>query len=174
MQTKAQQGQKMSLAEQHSFLEPICLALQHAHNHKDADGKPAPVYHRNICRETVFQTLDGTVKLGDFDFAKLDDKTISVPGQMLIAKPYTAPELLKNSSDASVRSDIYALGVLWYFMASLPAEPSKFELSCINTLELPEQARALMKRMTEKNPLERPAKIEEVLEALARITEENK
>jgi hypothetical protein len=101
IRTRRRLGKKMTFAQQISFLESIGLALQHAHNHKDAQGKPAPVYHRNICPETVFQMRDGTVKLGDFDFAKFGDKTISVPGQTLIAKPYTAPELLKNSSQAS-------------------------------------------------------------------------
>jgi serine/threonine protein kinase len=173
MRKKAKQLQKMSLAQQYSFLKPICLALQHAHNHKDGQGKSDPVYHRNICRETVFQMQDGTVKLGDFDFAKFGDETISVPGQTLIAKPYTSPELLKNSSQASVRSDIYALGVLWYFMASLPAEPKQFNPSSINTLELPDAARTLMKRMTEEKPQDRPETVEEVLEALTGIIEAN-
>jgi serine/threonine protein kinase len=161
----------MSFARQLSFLKPVSLALQHAHNHKDARGKPSPVYHRNICPETVFQMRDGTVKLGDFDFAKFGDETISVPGQTLIAKPYTAPELLKNSSQASARSDIYALGVLWYFMASLPATPKQFNPAEIDALELPEHARTLLKRMTANNPLERPAKIEEVLEVLSEYRE---
>ena len=171
MRSRVRQSRKMSFAHQLSFLKPISLALQHAHNHKDAHGKPTPVYHRNICPETVFQMRDGTVKLGDFDFAKFGDKTISVPGQTLIAKPYTAPELLKNSSQASARSDIYALGVLWYFIASLPAEPKQFNPTEIDTLELPKHAHALMKSMTEEKLFERQEKIEEVLEALSAYQE---
>lgn len=174
MRTRKRLGKKISFAQQISFLESISLALRHAHNHKDAQDQPAPVYHRNICPETVFQMRDGTVKLGDFDFAKFGDKTISVPGQTLIAKPYTAPELLKNSSQASARSDIYALGVLWYFMAKLPNLPNKlkqFNPAEIDTLELPEQARCFMKRMTAEKPADRPEKIEEVLEALSTYRE---
>lgn len=171
MRSRVRQRRKMSFAHQLSFLKPISKALQHAHNHKDADGKPTPVYHRNICPETVFQMRDGTVKLGDFDFAKFGDKTISVPGQTLISKPYTAPELLKNSSQACARSDIYALGVLWYFMASLPAEPKQFNPTEIDTLDLPMHAHELMKRMTEEKSSERPEKIEEVLEALSAYQE---
>jgi serine/threonine protein kinase len=171
IRSKIQQERKMIFAQQLSFLEPICLALQHAHNHKDTHGKPTPVYHRNICPETVFQMRDGTVKLGDFDFAKFGDQTISVPGQTLIAKPYTAPELLENSSQANARSDIYALGVLWYCMASLPNQLKQFNPAEIDMLDLPEYARVLMKRMTMTNPLERPEKIEEVLEALSTYQE---
>jgi serine/threonine protein kinase len=172
MGSRVRQNRKMSFAHQHSFLKPISLALQHAHNHKDAQGKPAPVYHRNICPETVFQMLDGTVKLGDFDFAKFGDKTISVAGQTLIDKPYTAPEFIKDSSQASARSDIYALGVLWYFMARLPEEPQQFNATEIDGLDLPEQAIVLMKRMTAEDIAERPENIEEVLEALSAYQEE--
>jgi Protein kinase domain/Nuclease-related domain len=171
MRTRRRLGRKITFTQQISFLESISLALQHAHNHKDTQGQPAPVYHRNICPETVFQMGDGTVKLGDFDFAKFGDKTISVPGQTLIAKPYTAPELLQNSSQASARSDIYALGVLWYFMASLPNKPKQFNPAEINTLELSEQARSFMKRMTAEKPADRPEKIEDVLEALSTYRE---
>jgi serine/threonine protein kinase len=172
MRSRVRQNRKMSFAHQLSFLKPISLALQHAHNHRNAQNKPAPIYHRNICPETVFQTHDGTVKLGDFDFAKFDDKTISVPGQTLIAKPYTAPELLKDSSQASACSDIYALGVLWYFMARLPEEPQQFNPTEIDRLDLPRQASILMKRMTAEKISERPKNIEEVLDALSAYQEE--
>lgn len=169
MQHWERSGRKMSFAQQLAFLQAISQGLRHAHNFKDASGKPMPVYHRNICPETVFQMRDGTIKLGDFDFSKFGDRTISVPGQTLLAKPYTAPELLLNSSNASPQSDIYALGVLWYFMASLPARREHFEPATINALDLPEPARALLKRMTAAKPGERPARIEEVLAALVTL-----
>ena len=172
MRSRVQQNRKMSFVHQLSFLKPISLALQHSHNHRNAQNTPAPIYHRNICPETVFQTHDGTVKLGDFDFAKFGDKTISVPGQTLLAKPYTAPELLKDSSQASACSDIYALGVLWYFMARLPEAPQQFNPTEIDRLDLPRQASILMKRMTAEKISERPKNIEEVLDALSAYQEE--
>ena len=174
MQMKVQQGRKMPLAEQLSFLEPICRALQHAHNHKDERGRAAPVYHRNICPETVFQMLDGNVKIGDFDFAKFGNDTITVPNQTLIEKPYTAPELLQDSSLATASSDIYALGVLWYFLACLPATPHKFDPTRIDTLDLPEEARALLKRMTAKWISDRPESVEEVESEIVQIKKEAK
>lgn len=173
MRLKTRLLQKMSLTQQLIFLKAISLALQHAHNHKDDNGKSAPVFHRNICPETVFQMRDelGTVKLGDFDFAKFGTKTISVPGQTLIDKPYTAPELLADSSQASARSDIYALGVLWYFMASLPYAPKQFNRQEIDSLNLPGDLAALLKQMTADDPSERPEKIEEVLALLSTYKE---
>jgi hypothetical protein len=171
MEMSAQQGRKMSPSRQLSFLEPVGKALQYAHNHKDARGRSAPIYHRNVCPETVFQMRDGTVKLGDFDFAKLmEGPTLTEPGKVLLEKPYTAPELLDfPPTPATASSDIYALGVLWYFMACLPQEPSKFEPTRIDVLDLPQEARTLIKRMTAQKMFERPQKIEEVLEEMARI-----
>lgn len=164
-------GRKMSFKRQIAFLQAICLALRLAHGFKDTSGRAAPIYHRNICPETVFQMRDGTIKLGDFDFSKFGDKTISVPGQTLLAKPYTAPELLINSSDASPRSDIYALGVLWYVMASLPTRIERFDPAALAGLDLSAPARSLMKRMTAPQPSARPATIAEVLAELERLPE---
>ncbi len=60
-------GQPLSLEDQLNYLEQICKALAHAHNHVTA-GRKTPIYHRNICPETIFVTNDGLVKLADFDF----------------------------------------------------------------------------------------------------------
>jgi serine/threonine protein kinase len=163
----------LSLEEQLVYLEPLCAALDHAHNHKGPDGKNKPVYHRNICPETIFVTNDNIVKLGDFDFAKFGNETITVPGQTLIEKPFTAPEVLDNPSSASPVSDIYALGVLWYFLACLPAQNPTFKTSSINTqidvLALPEAARTLMKRMMAPRPFDRPQSAKEVLNELKHL-----
>lgn len=172
MAMTAQQNRQLSLARQLTFLLPVCQALQHAHNHRDQRNGPDPVYHRNICPETVFQMHDGTVKLGDFDFAKYGDETITVADETLIEKPYTAPEVLHDSRQASARSDIYALGVLWYFLACLPARPTTFDASRIATLRLPPRARALLERMTAYDEARRPLQIEQVLQELAALAEE--
>ena len=172
MKILAQNGKKMPLSKQMLFLASICKALQHAHNHKDRRGKDSPIFHRNVCPETVFQMHDGTIKLGDFDFAKIvEGETVTTPDEVQLEKPYTAPELLKNSTFATAASDIYALGVLWYFMACLPQEPNRIESASIDALDLPQGARVLLKRMTAEKPYDRPQKIEEVLEELEHIKE---
>jgi hypothetical protein len=174
MHMKAQQDREMPLAQQLGFLVPICQALQHAHNHRDQRNRPDPIYHRNICSETVFQMQDGTVKLGDFDFAKFGDETITVVDETLIEKPYTAPEVLQDSRQATARSDIYALGVLWYFLACLPARPTTFDATRIDALKLPARARTLLTRMTAREEKQRPLNIEEVLQELTAINESRK
>jgi len=161
----------------------LCEALQHAHNHTE-DGRKRAVYHRNVSPETVFLTKDG-VKLADFDFAKYGDYTItSVPSknpadqqQILPDKPFTPPEMLKVPPTATAASDIYSLGVLWYFLASLPTykpndiwRPEQAE-RMIDALNLPTEVRSLMKRMVDTFPSKRPKKIEDVASALKQLRE---
>lgn len=173
----------LPLNEQMDYLEPLCDALQYAHNYKDADGRKKPVYHRNICPETVFLSAEKQVKLADFDFAKFGLHTINpmynknplYREQTLIEKTFTAPEVLNNASLATPASDIYALGVLWYFLARLPEHDpnatfrSEQAKTKIDVLPLPESARGLMKKMTAKVAGNRPQKIEEVASALQQL-----
>ncbi|GHO96614.1 hypothetical protein KSF_066620 [Reticulibacter mediterranei] len=170
-----------SLDEQFNYLEQLCMALERAHGYKTAEGRPKPIFHRNICPETIFVTNEQVVKLADFDFAKFgmnpqDSLTYSDPDigssreatEAFIETPYTAPEVLEFPSSASPASDIYALGVLWYQLASVKTHNPKFDRKQadkqINSIRrLPEAARSLMKRMVAEVPMNRPQHVEEVL-----------
>ncbi len=174
----ARARKSLTLEEQLDYLEPPCRALGFAHNRKGENGKDSPIYHRNLCPETIFVTRDKTIKLADFDFAKFVDtayESIVVEGETLIEKPYTAPEVLENPSIASAASDIYALGVLWYFLACLPTQYPRFDPKhaevSIDALQMPEAARALMKRMVASVPVNRPQTAEEVLKELQMLRE---
>jgi Protein kinase domain/Nuclease-related domain len=166
----------LSLDEQLDYLEPLCAALQRAHNYKDRNGQANPIFHRNICPETIFVTNDKVVKLADFDFAKFGPHTVTKRG--FLEKPYTAPELLMNPSAASAASDIYALGVLWYFLACLPTYNPDARLTPeeavvkIDELELPEAARLLMKSMVARVVKDRPQNIEDLAGALKQLRQQ--
>ena len=101
-----------------------------------------------------------------------DEQTISIPGEVLVDAPFTAPELFSNPSSASSASDIFALGVLWYYLACFPKKNPKFNDekmdaqqvdAQVDALSLPEAARILMKKMLKRVPGSRPQKVEEVL-----------
>lgn len=159
----------LSLKEQRFYLESICEALVLSHNHKRA-GKHSPIYHRNICPETVFVTNNGVVKLADFDFAKISgSRTISIFGETLVDTKFTAPELLINSSSASAVSDIYSLGALWYCLAKAPGQVTAIDPEQIKTMDLPETARSLMKKMLAKAPNSRPESAEYFLERISSL-----
>jgi hypothetical protein len=174
----ARSSKPFSLQEQLHYLEQLCLALRHAHRYETPAGKTTPIYHRNIRPETIFVTNGQVVKLADFDFAKFSDKhTISVEKQALVEGDFIAPEVLNKSSDATPASDIYALGVLWYKLASMRTHAPKFDskqaIKQIERLLLPKVAQDLMKRMIAPAPIDRPHNVDEVLIALQQIKEDH-
>lgn len=154
----------LSFELQLGYIEPLCQALIHAHKHN--------VYHRNLNPEAIFVTRDRAVKLADFDFAKIvGEVTIVHPGQAFVQTPATAPEMVVNASAASPATDIFSLGALWYFLASLPEKSPQLALEKIDSLKLPKAARGLMKRMLAKAIMSRPQEVEEVLRQLTAIRE---
>jgi len=176
----------LTLDEQLNYLQPVCQALAHAHNHRQR-GQKRPVYHRNVCPETVMVSRSGIVKLADFDFAKYPGSpTLILAGAPLIEKLYTPPELLAESppggrsegKETTAASDIYSLGMLWYVLASLPRhtlpENCTYEdlLANIEHLPLLQNARTLMQTMLACDTRARPQRIEEIAQAFKELREQ--
>ncbi len=89
-----------------SIMKQITLAVIAAHK--------AQVIHRDIKPQNILVKDDGTVKITDFGIALAEDaiqltKQDSVMGSV----HYMAPELSRGEG-ASVQSDIYALGTVFY------------------------------------------------------------
>ena len=102
------------------FGSQIADALAHAHAHG--------VVHRDLKSLNVVITPEGRAKVLDFGLAKrLDDQntdevtrlrtSLTEPGMVVGTLGYMAPEQLRGEA-ADARSDIWALGVVLYQMAS--------------------------------------------------------
>jgi serine/threonine protein kinase/HPt (histidine-containing phosphotransfer) domain-containing protein len=92
-----------------SFLYQISMGLMAAHS--------ANIIHRDIKPANILLSNKGIVKITDFGLAKCMElsSAITHSGQILGTPYYLAPEQCEGKpSDA--RSDIYALGVTFYFM----------------------------------------------------------
>jgi serine/threonine-protein kinase len=85
-----------------------------AHERVDAQGKPAPVIHRDVSPQNVLLSVQGIVKIADFGLARAADRaTMTAPGTIKGKLGYMAPELVKRAP-ASPKSDLYSVGiVLW-------------------------------------------------------------
>lgn len=94
-------------------------ALAHAHAAKDEAGEPLRLIHRDVTPQNIVVTWDGQVKLLDFGVSKSTGRTLETAPGLVKGKPYfMAPEQL-NVLPLDHRVDLFALGVVLYFMLTL-------------------------------------------------------
>ena len=97
------------------FSKQISKALSHAHERG--------IIHRDIKPHNIMLLRDGTIKVGDFGIAALENEMNESNEQTVGSIHYIAPEQAHGESP-DARSDVYSLGVVMYEMltARLPYE----------------------------------------------------
>ena len=152
LQGSLDNGDVIPFQEQLRILNAILNALECCHDKN--------IIHRNLTPACIYLAKDGTVKLGDFDFARVPDllSTITITGELLLtqANRYMAPELRADARTADARSDLYALGAIWYDMAVRPEPDEGINLSRLQETELSPDARDLLVRLLAADPNQRP------------------
>ncbi|MCL2605519.1 MAG: serine/threonine protein kinase [Defluviitaleaceae bacterium] len=92
-------------AEALDTMYQLCDVLAYLHS------QPVPIIHRDITPANIMLTVDGVVKLLDFDIAREYKKDEERDTEIIGTKPYAPPEQY-GFAQSDHRADIYALGVL--------------------------------------------------------------
>ena len=150
----------------------LCTGLQHAHEkgmiHRDI--KPGNLMIDNTPKGLRLKILDFGLATGIMDESP-DQKALTVDGRVLGTPEFMSPEQALTPSNVDIRSDLYSVGCVIYFMLSgrspfqgetlfsiLQSHISKqaTPLSVINP-EIPESLWAIVSLLLEKDRSRRPS-----------------
>ncbi len=138
------------------------------------------IVHRDIKPSNVMLLADNTPKILDFGIAKIIEQSgeKSQTGSFMGTISYMSPEQVKDSKHIDHRSDIYALGVMYYVLL-LGKKPynenttSQFEIQTAIVKEpLPDldkffpHTKLILEKATEKDPNKRFNSCQEFIEAI--------
>lgn len=103
--------QRLDVRGRLQLFQQVLAAVSHAHRNL--------IVHRDIKPANVLVDTEGRIKLLDFGIAKPlhGDAAATATGLRLLTPNYAAPEQF-TGGDASVMTDVYALGALLYEMLS--------------------------------------------------------
>ena len=104
-------GLALTYDQKIAVIRDVLAALDHAHR-----SEPQ-VIHRNLTPDAVLVSSSGRALLCAFDYARAGkDRTSTIAGEIVdeLEPLYQAPECYRDPSKASVASDLYSAGLVFY------------------------------------------------------------
>lgn len=102
--------QNLPLEQKLSIMRDVLLGLAHVHKHG--------VIHRNITPDNILITAEGQARLLGFDYARISDHTSTIADdiaeELAEYAAYQAVECQNNPSQASIQSDLFSVGLVFY------------------------------------------------------------
>ncbi|XP_071952235.1 serine/threonine-protein kinase NIM1-like [Antedon mediterranea] len=105
--TKISNEGKLSEQESRPIYAQVVAAVEHIHSKN--------IIHRDLKAENIFYAANGLAKVGDFGFSTVSKQNETL-NTFCGSPPYAAPELFKDENYVGVPVDIWALGIMLYFM----------------------------------------------------------
>ena len=108
----AQRDTELPLGFALSMALDVATGLEHAHSHRNANGKPQPVVHRDVSPRNVMVGFDGVARLVDLGIARVvGSQRGTQAGMVRGTSAYMSPEQAVGEP-LDARSDIFSLGVV--------------------------------------------------------------
>ncbi|MCC6739130.1 MAG: serine/threonine protein kinase [Planctomycetia bacterium] len=169
LQQRIDRFKKLPAAEVIAVSRQVAAALGAGHR--------LGILHRDVKPANVLFTREGEAKLADYGLAKEEkgDQNLSMTGMVMGTPHYMAPEVCEGKK-ADARSDLYALGVMMYYMAcgKYPFDSeSVMQLLMAHVQEappplagVPAGLKAVIERLLSKDPGKRYANADKLIAAL--------
>ena len=111
--TAAKLQRPMPLAVAIGIVMQVCMALHHAHERRDREGRALKVVHRDVTPHNIIISLDAVVKVLDFGVAQTAARVDTDAGAVRGTYAYMGPEQVRGKP-LDKRADVFALGVILY------------------------------------------------------------
>src|SRR5437868_268985 len=125
MRSAQAKGQRVPPYVSAYVISEIAKGLHYAHERKDEAGKPIDIVHRDVSPQNMLLSFDGAVKIADFGIASAN-LFREEPGVLKGKFGYMSPEQAR-AEKVDPRSDVYALGVVFYEMLALRSPYDKHD-----------------------------------------------
>lgn len=105
--SKASQG--LTFDQKLQVMRDVLSALDHAHRYE--------VIHRNLTPDAILITKGGQARITAFDYARVSKNRTSTIAEQIVEdldENYQAPECYKDPTQASIASDIFSCGYIFY------------------------------------------------------------
>jgi tetratricopeptide (TPR) repeat protein len=125
MNAAKQKGAKIPPLTAAFIVSEAARGLHYAHERKDEGGVPLAIVHRDVSPQNILLSHEGVVKIADFGIATANlfrEETGVLKGKF----GYMSPEQARGER-VDRRSDIYALGVVFYEMLTLRSPYGKLD-----------------------------------------------